>query len=159
MANNLERMLDLVDDVFNSRHDNEQISVDEVERNKLFAIHPNCLSELANEDGPIVWVLVVPTTEDVMNRFLQCVISEKELLHKTPIGVAYDCIYLCSALVLPEFRNKGLAKEVALDALNKIILQHSISTLFYWPFTEEGRYLAEAIEKSLGLSLKVKVNT
>lgn len=159
MVSNLERMLELVDDVFNSRHDNEQISVDEVERNKLLAIHPNCLSELANEDGPIVWVLVVPTTVDIMNRFLHGVISEKKLLNETPVGVAYDCVYLCSALVLPEFRNKGLAKEVALDALNKIIQQHSVSTLFYWPFTEEGRYLAEAIAKSLGLSLKVKVDT
>ena len=146
-------MLQLVNEFFDAKNDTEQISASEQEREKLEAIHEATLSELANEDGPMVWILVIPTTHALMERFIKGEITEKQLLHDTPTGVKYDAIYLCSASVLPEFRHKGLAKKVTLGAINSIRETHPVTSLFYWPFSAGGRALAEAIANATGLPL------
>src|SRR5271170_6565505 len=110
MPGNFERMIALVNDFFDSRNDPDQISVTAADRDKLERIHPATMSELANEDGPIVWILLIPTTQAIMDRFIKGEITEQQLLDETHTGVGYDVIYLCSASVLPEYRHKGLAK-------------------------------------------------
>ena len=153
MADNFERMMQLVTDFFDTRNDPDQISVTEEERDKLAAIHPDTLSELANDDGPIVWILLVPTTKSIMDLFLRGEISEKQLLVLTPSGVPYESIYLCSASVLPEFRQQGLAKKVAVGSIDKIGKDHPITSLFYWPLSEEGKSLARSISSATRLEL------
>ena len=157
MADNFERMIQMVTAFFDTKNDPEQISVTQEERSKLAAIHPATLSELANEDGPMVWILMVPTTKQTMVRFLKGTITEKQLLEETKPGDSYDAIYLCSASVLPEFREKGLAKKLTVDAINSICKDHPIKSLFYWPFSNEGKSLAQAVAKETGLSLTEKV--
>jgi hypothetical protein len=89
-----------------------------------------------------------------MEDFLQKKISEKQLLDKTPVGVKYDCLYLCSATTLPEARGKGKTRELCLNAIRQIRKDHPIKTLFVWPFTKEGERLAEAIARATGLLLR-----
>jgi hypothetical protein len=153
MNENLQKMLALVGEFFDTKNDPDQISVTEDERDKLDAIHPSTLSEYSEGNGPLVWVLVVPTTEDVMNRFLKGEISEKTLLEETLPGIKYDAVYLCSALVLPEYRRHGFAKKITVDAINEIRKDHKITALFYWQFSKEGAALAEAIAKEVQLPL------
>ncbi|MCD6012515.1 MAG: GCN5-related N-acetyltransferase (GNAT)-like protein [Flavipsychrobacter sp.] len=145
--------MELVTDFFDTRNDPDQISVTPEEQKKLFAIHPATLSELSNEDGPIVWILMIPTTQIVMERFLSGKISEKQLLERTKLGDTYDAIYLCSASVLPEFQHKGLAKQVALDAINNIQRSHPIRSLFYWPFSDAGKALAISLARTCNMQL------
>jgi GNAT superfamily N-acetyltransferase len=156
MADNLQRMIELITSFFDTRNDPDQVSVTKEEREKLEQIHPDTLSEMANEDGPMVWILLIPTTEDIMNRFLAGTISEKQLLQETKPGDKYDTIYLCSAYVLPEFRHKGLARKVTLEAISRIRKDHNIKSLFYWPFSTEGKASAEALAKNLALPLYEK---
>ncbi len=153
MSKNFDRMLDLVYTFFDTRNDPDQISVTEDQREKLNQIHSATLSELANEDGPIVWILLIPTNTDVMLRFLSGAISERQLLDLTQPKDEYQSVYLCSASVLPEFRKQGLAKKVTIEAINSIRAQHTITTLYYWPFSGEGRVLANSIANELGLEL------
>lgn len=152
MKDNFTRMLQLVNESFDTRNDPDQISVNEEEQAKLAALHPATLTELANDDGPIVWILLVPTTTNIMNRFISGSITEKQLLEETHPGV-YNAIYLCSATVLPEFQGRGLAGRVTLDAIAAIRSQHEIEVLFYWPFSNEGRLLANSIARKEGLKL------
>ncbi len=156
MSDNFERMLELVNDAFNTRNDPDQISVTEDEQKKLHLIHPATLSELANEDGPIVWILIIPTTNAIKNSFIKGDITERQLLEETMPGIPFETIYLCSATVLPEFRGKGLAKQVTMDAVKRICDIHPIRSLFYWPFSEGGRMLAESIAALTGLPLEEK---
>jgi len=95
-------MLAIIDEVFETRDDPEQIQVTQQQLKKLQAIHPATLSELADENGPVIWILIIPTTKIIMQEFLEDKISEKALLEKTQAGINYDCIYLCSATKLPE---------------------------------------------------------
>ena len=153
MADNYERMIQLVTEFFDTKNDPDQISVSEEERDKLYKIHPATLSELANEDGPMVWILIIPTTQAIMERFLKGEISEKQLLEETLPGAVYEAIYLCSVFILPEYRHKGLAKKVGMEAINSIRKDHPIKSLFYWPFSNEGKGLAAFAAKELGLQL------
>jgi len=151
-------MIALVTEFFGTRNDPDQISVNEEERERLEAIHPDTMSEYANEDGPVVWILMIPTTHDTMQRFLNGDISERQLLMETKPGDTFHAIYLCSAYVLPEFRRKGLAKKVAMEAIANMRKDHPIKALYYWPFSEDGKASALALAKELQLPLFEKVN-
>lgn len=150
---NYERMMQIIDEVFSTRNDPDQLQVTPSQLNKLQQIHPATLNELSDENGPLIWALLIPTTHAVMMDFIENRISEKQLLELTPLHVAYDCIYLCSVSTLPEMRGKGKTKALCLDAINAIRKNHPITTLFVWPFTKEGNVLAEVLAKECGLEL------
>lgn len=150
--------MQLAEEVFYSRNDDEQISVTPEERTLLEAIHPKALSGMEDEDGPIVWILLVPTTTEIMQQFIAGSITELELLHLTQPDTAYKAIYLSSALVLPEYQRKGLGGKVALDGINSIRSEHQIGALFYWPFTNEGREMAQSLARKTGLPLYERVD-
>ena len=152
---NFSRMLSLIDEVFDTRKDPNQLQVNQQVMKKLGKIHPATLSEFADENGPAIWVLVMPTTTNIMNDFLSRKISEKDILTKTRPGDKYTCIYLCSATTLPEYRGKGESKKLCLQAIKAICKDHPIETLFVWPFTKEGEKLAASLAKACKLPLRI----
>jgi hypothetical protein len=153
MLPNYEKMLRLADEFFSVKNDPSQLNVTPEVMEKLKAIHPATLSDYGTPDGPVVWILLIPTTGGVMRRFINGEIDEPALLDLTPVPGTYDALYLCSALVLPEYRNRGLALKVSTDAVGAIRRDHPIGTLFYWGFSGEGKALAEALARKTGLPL------
>jgi hypothetical protein len=153
---NYNRMLQLIDEVFATRNDPDQIQVNQKQMQKLQQIHPDTLTEKADKNGPVIWLLMIPTTNSIMIDFLSGIISEKQLLEKTKAGDRYDCIYLCSATTLPEYRGKGETRKLCLQAINNIRKEHPVTTLFVWPFTPQGEKLAESIAKEANLELLKK---
>jgi hypothetical protein len=153
---NFKRMIALIDEVFATRNDPDQLQVNEKAIKKLNKIHEATLSEHSTADGPAVWVLLIPTTASIMNDFLSGKISEQGILDNTPLKTDYQTIYLCSATALPEFRGKGITKKICLDAIAKIKETHKIDSLFVWSFTKEGAELARKIAKECDLPLMEK---
>jgi ribosomal protein S18 acetylase RimI-like enzyme len=150
---NLDRMMALAEDFFAAKNDPDQIAVDEEVMDRLRKIHPATLGEVADEHGPIAWMIVIPTTRQLMEHFLVKKITERELLDLTHGGTTFDAVYLCSALVLPEYRHKGLARRLALEAVRALQRDYPIRELFYWSFSREGTRLAESVSRSLDLPL------
>jgi hypothetical protein len=155
---NLDRMIALAGEVFDAKNDPEQISVTDEDVERLRALHPSSMTQEATEDGPIAWVLVFPTTHELMERFLRKEISERELLWQTPVGGILSAVYLCSALVLPEYRGKGVAKELTVNAVQSIQRDHPIKELFVWPFNEIGEQAAKSVARETGLPIRVRMN-
>ncbi len=153
-----ERMLQLADEAFEYRSDPGQISVDEEQRERLEQIHPATLSEYNEGDGPIAWVMVIPTRAAIMQQFINHEITELQLLQLTQPGDDYDTIYLCSAMVLEEYRRKGIAMQLTLKAIADIRKEHNMQTLFVWPFSEGGDSLSMLIAEQLGLPLLKRVD-
>lgn len=153
---NFERMIQLADEVFSSRTDDSQLAIDEEVMQRLQNIHPATINEYDDGNGPVVWILLIPTTLQLMDQFLDKKISEKELFDQTPLNVPYEAIYLCSAMVLEEYRKKGLAMQVGLAAIEAIRIDNDIKALFVWPFTEAGNALAEKISSITLLPLFVR---
>jgi ribosomal protein S18 acetylase RimI-like enzyme len=150
---NFERLIQLADEVFAVKNDPKQLNVDQQVIERLQKIHPATVSEFDDGNGPVAWVLVIPTTLDLMNKFLGNEISEKELFEQTPLDAAYEALYLCSALVLEEYRRKGIAKRLTLKAIEDIRKNHPLKALFVWAFTKEGDLASEAIARLAGLPL------
>ena len=122
-------MIQLAEETFSVRTDPNQLDVTEAVIEKLREIHPATLSEHTVDDGPVVWILLIPSSTETMHRFLNEEISERELLNEVIPGQVYDSIYLCSALVLPEFRKKGLAMQLTLEAVSSTHLTLPTSDL------------------------------
>lgn len=150
---NFERLIKLATEVFDVKNDPSQLDINPEVMERLHQIHPATVSQHDVGDGPVAWVLVFPTTIDVMNRFLQQEITEKELFNLTPLNVKYDAIYLCSALVLEEYRRQGITRTLALNAIEKIREKHPLKAAFVWAFSPEGDKAAETIARLSGLPL------
>lgn len=153
ILNNFERLVQLADEVFAVKSDPSQLDVNAEVLERLYKLHPATVSAFDDGNGPVAWVLLIPTTLDLMNRFLEKQISEKELFDLTPLDAQYDAIYLCSALVLEEFRRKGITKQLALDAIKKIEQKHPLKAACVWAFSPEGDRAAEVIAEKAGLPL------
>jgi len=150
---NYERMIHLADEVFAVKSDPDQLDVDQDVIDRLKRIHPATLSEYNDGNGPVAWILLLPTSLDLMHRFLQKEISEKELFELTTENSVYDALYLCSALVLGEYRRKGIAKQLSLDAIKRIRKDHPLKALFVWAFSKEGDLASETIARLTSLPL------
>ena len=150
-------MIHLAEDVFATRNDPEQISVTEEVMARLRRIHPATLCELDDGSGPVAWVLLIPTTTTLMRQFISKQLTESELLRKTPIPGTYEAIYLCSALVLPEHRGRGVAKSLACEAISEIRKKHAINSLFFWAFSPGGAKLATSIAEEMKLPILSRV--
>lgn len=154
---NFERLIQLADEVFAVKNDPSQLDVNPEVLDRLQKMHPATVSAHDVGNGPVAWVLLIPTTIDLMNRFLAKDISEKELFNLTPLNIPYDAIYLCSALVLDEYRRKGITKKLALTAIEKIRKNHPLKAAFVWAFSPEGDLAAETIARLAGLPLYKRV--
>jgi len=150
---NFERLIELSDEVFSSRTDPDQLNINENVMEHLQLIHPDTISEYDDGNGPVCWILCIPTTLDLMNQFIHKEISERELYELTPLNIKYEAIYMCSALLLEEFRGKGIAQRVGMKAIENIMVDHSIKALFFWSFSKEGEKLADKASDLLGLPL------
>jgi GNAT superfamily N-acetyltransferase len=150
---NFDRMLQLADEVFAVKNDPTQLDVNQEVLERLRKIHPATVSEYDDGNGPVAWVLLFPTTLDLMHQFLNATISEKELFDRTPLDIKYDALYLCSALVLEEYRRKGIAKRLTLHAIENIRKDHPLKALFVWTFSKEGDLGAEALARYTSLPL------
>ncbi len=154
---NFERMIQLADEIFATKEDPDQLNIEEGVLDRLRDIHPATVSEFDNGHGPVAWVLVIPTTLKLMNEFLKNNISEKELYEQTLPGAEYETIYLCSAMVLEEYRRKGLARQLTHKAIESIRKDHPIKSLFVWTFSHEGMLSSEAIAREMHLPLYKKI--
>ena len=94
MPNNFERMLALVGEVFDVKNDPDQIDVDDSVMAKLRTIHRDTMSEFSNQDGPVAWILIIPTTMEVMIAFISGTITERQLLEQTEPGMKIEALSL-----------------------------------------------------------------
>lgn len=157
-ASNFERLMAIIDGIFETRNDPDQLQVTQDDIAKLQALHPATLSEYNEGNGPCVWVLLIPTTKAIMQQFLDGKISENGILQQTVSGTSFEAVYLCSATTLPEYRGKGITSRITLDAINAMKAEHPITDLFVWPFTPEGEVLAKRLAEKLNLPLHVRAH-
>jgi hypothetical protein len=156
---NFERMVRLANEFFEAKSDPEQIDIDETVIDRLAKIHPETMGEVADDNGPVAWSIVIPTSNDTMERFLNGTINELELLKRSEQSNNFEAVYLCSALVLPEHRGKGFAKKLITNSIRMIRQDHPITALYYWAFSSEGDALSKTISEELRLPLRKKQKT
>lgn len=154
----LAKMMAVADELFGTQSDPDQIPVTMDSWNRISRISKDFLSCRLTDDGELKgWAVVIPTTRQVMGDFLTGRISEKELMHRTPLQKEYDALYLCSVIVLPEYRRQGIAAGLLKELIDKAPIKKG-AALFAWPFSAEGKMLVRklALEYNLKIQLREK---
>ena len=120
MSSNFERLLAITTSFFDTKNDPDQLQVDEQVITRLLELHPATVTELVEGDGPVLWILLIPTSLATMHAFLNGAITEAQLFEQASIGSQFEAVYLCSASILPEYRNKGFIYKLTCEALVRI---------------------------------------
>ncbi|MCX7983389.1 MAG: GNAT family N-acetyltransferase [Bacteroidetes bacterium] len=153
---NEDRLRQLAVNFFYSKEDPFQLHVTDDVIYRLRLLHPASVGEERTTDGPIAWTLVIPTTVDLMSMFLNCSINEHELYVHTPSSTKYTAVYLCSAIVLPEYRRKGIAKRLITQSVQSIQNDNPLEALFVWAFSLAGEKLAHSVARECKLPLYLR---
>jgi len=155
---NYERLLQLAAEVFAVKDDPSQLDVDDAVIERLQRMHPATLKAHDTGNGPVAWVLLIPTTLDLMQQFVEGAINERQLFDLTPDQGPYQAVYLCSALVLYEYRRQGITRSLALQAIAHIRQSNPVEALFVWPFSSAGNAASVAIAAEAGLTLYKRIH-
>jgi GNAT superfamily N-acetyltransferase len=151
-----EKMLKISEEFFGSQSDPDQMPINQESADKLFSLHPDTILYTFDEsDNPIGWAVVVPTSMRVMDEFLKKEISERRLLEKAVEEKKFEALYLCAVFILPEYRRRGFAKKLLLDAIQKVSHGKDLE-LYAWIYSEEGKRLSDVIAKTLGKEIRFR---
>lgn len=156
MGNNFEIMMQIVNEVFHYDTDPHQLQVDEAVVEQLTALHPATCIELNDENGPIFWLILIPTSLATMQLFLKGEISEQTLYNYALTEKVYEALYLCSIALHPNYRNKGMATLETKQAILQLKSSWPINCLYYWPLSTEGDQLAQKLALEMGLPIYKK---
>jgi len=151
----LEKTLDIAEQFFGSQEHPDYIPITRESDQKFERINPNFMVYKLKDGEPISWILVLPTSLDLMNKFIKGDINERQLLDLTKPEEKFEALYLCSAFTVPEYRKQGYVIEMFKGVVKTIPLKDNFS-LFAWPVTKEGRKLTEKLESVLGHKILIK---
>ena len=153
----LEQKMDLIaEQIFGTYHDPEQISVTKESGVKLEKLTPHWIEyEVDSKGDPIAWVVVLPTSKELADKFLSKEITEKQLLDLTNSQDVYSAIYLCAAITIPKYQLQGLARKLFVKAINKIPKTPDY-ILFAWPIGDGGQAVAERVGEDLGRDIRIR---
>ncbi len=142
---------------FHTKEDDEQIETTFEVVEKLQKIHPSSIVCRYDGNDLIGHVSILPTSKDLMNKFINKEINEKKLFELTIPQERYEAIYLLAAVVEPKYQKNGIATEMLLEAIKGVPLLKN-PVLFYWPFTKSGEKLAQKVASILKMTLEGRKN-
>lgn len=150
----LKKIIKITEDFYGTESDPNQIPVTEESSDKLLSINTDTvLYRTDKNQNPVACVVVIPTSKKTMKKFLNKEITEKELLDIAVSEKKGEALYLCSAFVVPEFRRKGYAIRLLLEAIEKLSNKQQKIPLYYWGYSKEGKGLAQNLSKIVGRDL------
>ena len=151
-----QKMDEIAERIFGTQKDPEQIPITKESGEKLEALTPHWIKyKLDGQNNPIAWVMILPTSLELMTEFLEGRINERELLDLTKPQDTYEALYLCAAITVPEYRRRGYAVELLIEGINSIPHDRNVK-LFAWPHSSEGEGLIEKIEKLLNTKVLIR---
>ena len=151
----LEKMNTVAMELFHTENDDTQASptleksLQVINKEKY-----NFISINDDNNEPIAWSLVMPTSLEVMDNFLSEKITERELLETSRADDKFEALYLFAVIVLPEHRRSGLGQFLFKTQIEYFKEKYNITEFYTWWFSEEGKKLGDSLEKKLGIQVK-----
>ena len=150
-----EKGLAMAERVFDTPAHPDQMQATPENFNKLKSINPNTILYEVREGRPVAWVVLVPTTIEVMDKFLKGEISEQKLLDLTQPQEKYPALYLCAAATLPEYQRQGIAGELTKTAISRMPLENNY-IVYSWPTSKAGEVALKKFEAETGKVIQIK---
>lgn len=116
------------------------LSVRNLEKNNFVCFKENGM--------PIAWSLVLPTSKEIKDKFIKGEIDEKQLFEVSIKNPSFESLYLFVVIVLPEYRQKGLAKKLLNYQIKYFQDKYKITDFFAWIFSKDGEKLAKSLESN-----------
>jgi hypothetical protein len=153
----IEQKMDKIsEEIFGTEKDPTQIPITHESGEKLEKLSPNWINYRLDDKGePVSWVVVVPTTREIAEKFLSNEITEKEILDLSSPQDHYSGLYLCAAVTVPEYRRMGLAIKLMQETIESIPTTEDC-LIFAWSYSSEGGMLINKLEKVLGKKINTK---
>jgi len=105
-------------------------------------------------DGKIAgWSVVLPTSLSDKEAFVKGDMTEKVLFEKSIATPSFESLYLMAVVVLPEFRNQGLATRLMCAQIEYFKDRYGIADYSALALSEGGSGVVAALEKELGISI------
>lgn len=150
-----DKMREIAEKFFKTANDPNQIPIGEESLRKFQKLHPKTIIYRTENNEPISWVVVLPTSNELADKFLRGEINEWELLDMTRPQRQYEALYFCAAFTIPEYRKKGFIIEMLKEAIDTIPHIKDVR-IFTWPYSQEGRLLIEKLERVLDIKIELK---
>ncbi|MBF0385879.1 MAG: hypothetical protein HQL27_08420, partial [Candidatus Omnitrophica bacterium] len=148
-------ILDIAEQFFGTASDPSQMPITKESFYKLQKLHPKTLVCETENGEPISWVVTLPTSKELADKFLRGEINERELLDMTKPQELYEALYLCAAFTIPEHRRKGYSIKMLKEVIDAIPHIEDVK-LFAWPYSSEGKLLIEKLGYELGVKISLK---
>ena len=156
-----DKIVELSEEFFDTEHDENQIPSEEITYKFNTINFPLSLNIIKDGSKVIGQTFILPSKKKDMLDFISGKINERELFYriKSCERNNFDSLYIVSALIIPEYRNKG----IALGALKKHLEVSGkefdfFPNLFCWIFSKEGEKLIEKLSRELEVKILSKNN-
>ena len=144
--------------IFVSEEDPNQMPITKETKKRLQEINKDALLyKIDEKENLISWVVTIPTSTELMDKFLSKEINERELFEQTKPNTEYDALYICAIVTAPEYRNKGYAKEMILEAIKRFEKTKDLK-IFAWPTSKEGLSLLTTLEKETARKIYLRID-
>lgn len=153
----IEFMNKVAEQFFQTTDDEDQIPIHTDTYKKLDQLSQQTLFFEEHDGAPVGWAILIPTTNTLKEQFLSGYISERVLFEKTKPQEVPEAVYLCSAFVLPEHRNKKIAFSILSRAIQYYQHLNPTASFFGWKYSDEGEKLFHSLEKNLHIAISYKL--
>jgi len=150
------KISELAEEFFDTENDYKQMPMSEITYEVVHDRYPGSLFIIKHIQKIIGFTFLLPTTNKMMQDFLDLTINEKELLTRILEQVTMencDSLYLVAAFIEPSHRNKGLVISSFTEQIKKFSNWKNMN-LFCWTTTEEWRKMVLKLSKSLAIKIK-----
>lgn len=142
----------IAEDAFRTAEDPTQVQIRPGGGTWLIDNIPECMRVIRYDKQVVGSTLIVPTSREVMQLFLNKKINEAELFARVRAAAApiWEAIYLCSAVLLPEHRGKGVATTSAMLSIDWVLANKNPRPDFYvWPTNADGMHATQRMKELL----------
>ncbi len=141
----IEQINFIANDFFGSNDDPEQVPANMDSFHKLLALDKNSIGVQTTDDGKIMgWCASFPTTIELMNKFMNNQINERQMFHMCSPG-DHGALYVMSVFVLPEYRGQVNPKSLVGRTITP--MRNADTQIFYDGFSEEGKRLGSLMSQ------------
>lgn len=124
----------------------DQIPIGEESQHKLHLLHPKTVLFKLIDNEPVSWIVVIPTTRVLGEKFVNGETTERALFDQTVPSEIYEALYICSVFTVREHQRKGYGTQLLREALDGIPLVPN-PYLFCWVYSKEGEAMYQALTK------------
>lgn len=144
-----EKTRKIAEQLYGTAQHPDHIPVTAASQEKLNRLHPKTVLFKVIDDEPVSWIVVVPTTRVLAEKFVNGEITERVLFDQTQPSERYEALYICSIITVPEHRRKGYGTGLLREALENIPLVPD-PYLFCWIYSKEGEAMFQALTAKFG---------